>query len=663
MVRYIAFIIFFPLITGSVCAEKMIYPLEDTAPLKMAMRLSDGPGRMVSASVPSTDQPVKALVLPESGVWDCSGKLWLLLDVENRGSEPVLVRAEVFSEKNNGWESNKGAVQIPAGEVKTLPVLIVRSEIGDRASELEEVFRRMRGYPGGHQQSGWRAINASRLNRIELQFFTDAETVECAVFNLRGAVNFSFPALKELKKDYVPATDAYGQNRQANWKTKIRSDADFSVSLKAEKKWLDQMPPLPHRTVYGGWTSGPQLESTGHFYTIRYRGAWWLVDPEGRLFWSIGATGFNLNLGKTRTPGVGAWNPMQSNLELKYGGHWREDYVEFIHDRIRTWGMNTLGNWSSPDFYRVQKTPYVVAVHFSRPSMFEPNKHGHSRLPDVFHADYRGAVFKAVQRFSEEASDPWCIGFFIDNELPFPQPTSPAQKALLSDATCASRVEFIHRLKEKYGTVDALNTVWKSDFASWEAVKPVKGAWIKPRADDMQEFSEAWYHKYYETCRAAMRASAPDKLYLGSRINHTKNKTALNICSAYADVVSINFYEYTPDRFAAPEGFDAPVMIGEYHFGTITERGMWGGGLCSGMDIGHAADLFRNYTREAIRNPLMVGAHWFKFSDQPLTGRADGENYRIGFVDVTDTPYPEMVKACRATAEVMYELRTAGTED
>ena len=82
----------------------------------------------------------------------------------------------------------------------------------------------------------------------------------------------------------------------------------------------------------------------------------------------------------------------------------------------------------------------------------------------------------------------------------------------------------------------------------------------------MQAFSEAWYHLYYKTCRDAMREHAPNTLYLGSRINHTKNKTVLSICAEYADVVSINFYDYTPDVFDPPEGFNAPVLIGEFHF-------------------------------------------------------------------------------------------------
>ena len=35
--------------------------------------------------------------------------------------------------------------------------------------------------------------------------------------------------------------------------------------------------------------------------------------------------------------------------------------------------------------------------------------------------------------------------------------------------------------------------------------------------------------------------------------------------------------------------------------------------------------------------------------DQPATGRRDGEDYNIGWIDVTDRPYPELVAAAKAT--------------
>ena len=66
-----------------------------------------------------------------------------------------------------------------------------------------------------------------------------------------------------------------------------------------------------------------------------------------------------------------------------------------------------------------------------------------------------------------------------------------------------------------------------------------------------------------------------------------------------------------------------------------------------------------SYVVGALLNPRIVGTHWFQFSDQPTTGRFDGENYQIGFVDVCDTPNPEIVQACREIGAKMYSLRTS----
>ena len=41
-----------------------------------------------------------------------------------------------------------------------------------------------------------------------------------------------------------------------------------------------------------------------------------------------------------------------------------------------------------------------------------------------------------------------------------------------------------------------------------------------------------------------------------------------------------------------------------------------------------------------------------------VTGRADGENYQIGFVDICDTPYSEIVYAARRIGKEMYSLRS-----
>ena len=71
------------------------------------------------------------------------------------------------------------------------------------------------------------------------------------------------------------------------------------------------------------------------------------------------------------------------------------------------------------------------------------------------------------------------------------------------------------------------------------------------------------------------------------------------------------------------------------------------------------AAIYTDYVKSVLKNPALVGCHWFQYVDEPLTGRAyDGENYNIGFLTVTDTPYPELVAAARAIHRQTYQQRS-----
>ncbi|MBQ5568634.1 MAG: hypothetical protein IIT41_05265, partial [Oscillospiraceae bacterium] len=85
---------------------------------------------------------------------------------------------------------------------------------------------------------------------------------------------------------YVPFVDKYGQFAHADWRFKVNSDDAFSKDLAAE---LPRLKPAPERwDRYGGWKDGPKLKATGSFRTEKFGGKWWLVTPEGRLFFSVG---------------------------------------------------------------------------------------------------------------------------------------------------------------------------------------------------------------------------------------------------------------------------------------------------------------------------------------------------------------------------------------
>jgi hypothetical protein len=69
------------------------------------------------------------------------------------------------------------------------------------------------------------------------------------------------------------------------------------------------------------------------------------------------------------------------------------------------------------------------------------------------------------------------------------------------------------------------------------------------------------------------------------------------------------------------------------------------------------AEKYRSYVRGALENPYLVGTHWFQFGDQATTGRGDGENYQIGFLDICDTPYGETIQAARDVGNSLYQIR------
>ena len=163
----------------------------------------------------------------------------------------------------------------------------------------------------------------------------------------------------------------------------------------------------------------------------------------------------------------------------------------------------------------------------------------------------------------------------------------------------------------------------------------------------------------FRTVRDSIRKQWPGRLYLGARL---AQYTPLTWAAAarYCDVISLNHYSGNVDGIAVAEQFDAPVIATEFHFGA-TDRGMFGGGVVEVANQSERAASYRNYLESALKHPRFVGAHYFQYVDQPVTGRIfDGENYNIGFLDVADRPYPELVEAARAVADSMYRTRFGG---
>ncbi len=526
-----------------------------------------------------------------------------------------------------------------------------------------------------------RPLDTARINSIDLKMQWPFEPhdlpglVNCRVTNLRlEGETETAKKVNDMGEKYFPFFDAYGQYKHGEWPEKIHSDADLKKEHARELAAIAANPAPANWNHFGGWTDGPLLEATGNFRTEKHNGKWFLVDPEGRLFWSIGIDVLRNQTDAINGKGREKWfsQPIAANgtvpfndwnLQKKYGKEdYKTEFYETLTKRLRSWGINTIGAWGASDLMELEKTPYTLVLG-------ELLK-GFPRLPgvkfyDVFDPDFEVMMGNVLRDRAEEdelvrlsIDDPMCIGYFIDNELSF---NSIMGGVIQAGAEQPAKQEFIKDLKAKYSKIGELNKSWGSNFASWDALaankETPKGNGFRPDAD---LFRAKFVDRYFEICAKGIKSAAPHRLYLGCRLVGFRQPEDIRRSAAkYCDVISINTYHNSVANVPSRDFFDKPILIGEFHFGTY-DRGMFSASLCPVGDQQERATSFTRYVQGALVHPNMVGAHWFQFRDQPLTGRWDGEGYQIGFVDVADTPYPEMTEAARKIGENMYSYRLKG---
>ena len=625
----------------------------------------------------STDWPGITLVPPE-GKCDLSAYRYLAMEARNVGTKSVWLGCRV---DNPGADGQKKCAQqgteVAPGESETLKVDLVATRF--RLSKALNLIG-MRGAPGHGE------LDATNVVGLVIFLANPSEDHAFVIDRIRvgGTVEL-------LDADtFLPFIDTFGQFIHRDWPGKTKSVGDLRSRIESEARDLAEHPGPPDRGRYGGWLKGPELEATGFFRVDKHAGKWWLVDPDGLLFWSHGVDCVNpcnntpvsdresyfADLPAENSPlsqfyGRGNWAPhgyykdhspyrhydfCRANLYRKYGEEWLEPYIDICHRRLKSWGMNTIANWSDGRISAKRCTPYVGTIHYNAPRI-EGSEGYWSKFYDVFDPGFREALRKRMAgEVGKRAGDPWCIGFFVDNELSWGSDTSLASAALASPADQPAKKQLVADLRKTYGTIDALNQAWGSAHASWDALLEARSTPDEDRAaEDLRRFYRRIAEAYFRTVRDAVKEVAPNQLYLGCRFAWV-NDIAAGVATAYCDVVSYNRYTYSVEDLALPDGIDRPTIIGEFHFGAL-DRGMFHTGLRKAKDQAHRAELYEEYVRGALRNPQIVGTHWFQFHSQATTGRGDGENYQIGLLDICDTPYPETIDALRRVGYGMYRYR------
>lgn len=491
------------------------------------------------------------------------------------------------------------------------------------------------------------------------------------------------------KADLRGIADRYGQFSRAEWPGKIHSDDELASSKSEEAAWLQTHLPPVGRDEFGGWQAGPQLPATGFFRTEKVDGRWWLVTPGGHLFWSLGADCVRT---QERSPLRGretmfSWLPdgaaqqgwadfYQTNLTRKYGEKWENEWARLACVRLPAWGFNTIGNWSDSAVFRLRRVPYTATIHLGGLPRIGPKpeegKHDY-RLFDYFDDSFPAKVAAAIEKgVAEWRDDPWCIGYFVDNELGWDSwaqgglggQTKVARETLSSPEPLAARRWLTEMLRQKYGSVESFAKAWQIQAGSWDEPMTIPSSGLPEGARaDCAAFLTAIAERYFSVVSAALKRQAPHQLYLGCRFA-VRPKEAVETAAKYCDVVSFNIYDEAvkPEKWDFTTALGKPVIIGEFHFGAL-DRGLFHPGLRRTADQAARAQAFAAYIRSVLAMPAFVGCHWFQYADEPLTGRFDGENYNIGLVTVTDTPYPELRDSAREIGSQIYSLRAGLPKD
>lgn len=311
-----------------------------------------------------------------------------------------------------------------------------------------------------------------------------------------------------------------------------------------------------------------------------------------------------------------------------------------------------MGNWNTAEVRRICRMPYVVQAKAAGSPLLGTAPYN---LYDVFEPGFQAAIEANMKReFRAALDDPYCIGFFVDNEVRWDKLPRLAEHVIAMPAETPARRALAARLKEKYRTIDALNRAWGTGYPGWDGLGRLPAGKRIPEAD-CRDFNRLALERYYRSCRDAVRNAAPRKLYLGSRFAGFQTLDAAEAEAEYADVVSANLYYRSIAHYTGVA--DKPLLVGEFHFGT-TVAGSGSPGLQEASGREECAKAFTRYCESALYNPNCVGVHYFRYADQPVSGRTgDDENMQVGFVDGCDTPNQPMIDAARRIGNRLYEIR------
>jgi hypothetical protein len=371
----------------------------------------------------------------------------------------------------------------------------------------------------------------------------------------------------------------------------------------------------------------------------------WLVTPCGDDFFSAGVNA--LDGGKPVRVADDrvwySWTAFEPTLDA---------WIGKTRERLGHWGFNTAGAWSlPPDQLAMPEIADLELGRLARFHWFDP----------FDPATEQAMMTKAEELVRPYKSNPNRIGYFSDNEVGW---WGGALFTFYSQKPAANftKQRWVDFLKQRY---DGDWRHFTADFVppagidGWPALLAAEAVTkLRPAGNGIgavRDWTGIVAERYYALTERAIRAADPDALIFGDRLPIYYDPMAIRAEARHVDVIATNYNVDSPDGWIARYYFDGlrdlsggkPVLVSEWFYAARENRT---GNLNNGhlMTVGTQAERAEGAAaalQEFARIPELVGLHWFQYADNPKGGRADGEDYDFGLVDIDDQPYEQLTAA------------------
>jgi hypothetical protein len=384
-------------------------------------------------------------------------------------------------------------------------------------------------------------------------------------------------------------------------------------------------------------------------------GVHWFLAPNGEKFFGAGVNGVDAGCSPEDVEGRPAyylWHLYAST----------DTWAATVRERLLNWGFNHLGAWN----FCEEKIglPYIANLDLGRLS--------EALWFDAFDPALPSRVMDWAERLTASHRQRGLrIGYFPDNEVGW-------WNAALFEFYLAkgwrnhTKQLLWQLLHDRYGGK------WPELLRDWAPSEKVDGfkslrhagAALKIRPGGagiklINEFTYLCAERYYKLVHDALRAADPGALIFSDRLPIYYSQDAVRAMAPYVDVIASNYDLDGPDGWVAHYFFEGlaglagkPVLVSEFFCAAMENRS-------GNKNTGHLLKVPTQTQRARVvhqalqnfaRRPNIIGTHWFQYYDEPQGGRADGEDYNMGLVDIYDQPYEEVVAAFQRTNSLLPRL-------